>query len=532
MRQILGCFLDKGEEQNLEISFLVGNTGEFSFDLVVEHQGGANLTPYRITFQGEGIMTDNPIQYVVPSPSSPGSSLIGSPYDLAVNIGLGAPDQGALQVSLMDKESGIEVDRVCQTLVDRLDQPRTVNLVINQNDPGSRAYGLVTQYRAQGSCPITDAQESDLEQTYTIEWEEEIPSLVVYKLDGKTILAGSANIIGDQTFSQNVALSYLVKNTSSTTALTVESLLVENPVHAEEIQIDPAGPVVIPPSGEITVNVRFLVAEIDNFSFDVVLNHGGTNASPYGFTVLGTGVMENNPFRELTVTPVSPVELFIPEDLEVQVQMEIDPPAPGVVEVSLGHQGSKALMGTTCFSILGEHSFLDVDLIWEERIPGERDYEINVAYQAQGACPLEGQPDAVASETYHVNWKTHEPEFIVNRPEGVTIFDGAIDYIGAHDFFRYVEVTYVIDNLTNAGPLVIDSIQPENLVNLREVIIEPAGVIEIQPGESQAIKIRFQVLTLEPYSFDLIWYHNGSNLTPYITGIMGDSNLNLGRCSC
>ena len=519
--------LGQGEEQDLEITFLVGNTGVFSFDLVIEHQG-ANLSPFRITFQGEGMMTDNPIQYVVPGPSSPGSSLIRAPYDLAVEIGLGAPDRGALQVSLIDQETGTEADSICQALVDRLDQPRTINLVINQNDPGSRAYDLVAQYRAQGSCPIQDEQDSDLKQTYTIDWKEEIPSLAVYTLDGEVVLAGSSDIIGDQTFYQNVALNYVIQNTSSTTALTVQSIRGEYPVHVEAIQIDPAGPIVIPPRGEITVSVNFLVAEIDNFSFDVLFKHDGSNDSPYGFTVLGTGVLDDNPFRELTVTPVSPVELFIPEDLEVQVQMEIDPPAPGVVEVSLGRQGSRELMGTTCFSILGEHSFLDVDLIWEETIPGELDYEINVAYQAQGACPLEGQPDAVASESYHVNWKTHQPELIVNRPEGVTIFDGAVDYIGAHDFFRYVEVTYVIDNQTNAGPLVIDSIQPENLVNLREVIIEPAGEIEIQPGESQTIKISFQVLTLEPYSFDLIWNHNGSNTTPYITGIMGDSNLNLG----
>lgn len=522
-----GLVLGQGEDQNLEITFLVGYTGGFSFDLVVKHQG-ANLSPYRITFQGEGIMTDNPIQYVVPSPSSPGSSLIGSPYDLGVSIGLQAPDKGALQVSLIDKVSGIEAGRICQALVDRLDQPRTLNLVINQNVPGSRGYDLVTRYRAQGSCPIKDQQDSDLKQTYTIVWEEEIPSLAVYKLDGNPLLAGSTDIIGDQTFYQNVALRYVIQNTSSTTALTVESLRVEYPVNAEAIQIDPAGPVVIPPSGEVAVSVNFLVAAIENFSFDVVFNHDGSNDSPYGFTVLGTGIMDDNPFRELTVTPVSPVELYIPDDMEVQVQIEIDPPAPGVVEVSLGRQGSSELMGETCFSILGEHSFLDVDLIWEEKIPGELDYEINVAYQAQGACPLEGQPDAVISESYHVNWKTYQPELIVNRPEGVTIFDGAVDYIGRHDFFRFVEVTYVIDNQSNAGPLIIDSIEPENLVNLREVLIEPAGVIEIQPGESQAIKISFQVLTLEPYSFDLIWYHNGSNPAPYLTGIMGDSNLNLG----
>jgi hypothetical protein len=271
-----------------------------------------------------------------------------------------------------------------------------------------------------------------------------------------------------------------------------------------------------------------LPAGIDNFSFDLAFTHDGSNLSPYDFTVLGTGVMNESPFKSLSVMPTSPLEAYIREDLAVQILAEIDPTAPGVVEVSLRRQDSNVRMGQTCFSILGEHSFLEVDLNWVESLPGDLDYEISVAYQALGECPFQGQPDAVITDTYQVNWKTYQPELIVNRPEGVTIFNGAVDYIGAHDFFRYVEVTYLIENQNNVGPLVIDSITPENLVNLREVMIEPAGVIEIQPGESQTIKIRFQVLTLEPYSLDLVWYHNGSNPNPTITGIMGDSKLNLG----
>jgi GH25 family lysozyme M1 (1,4-beta-N-acetylmuramidase) len=522
-----GFVLGQGTDQNLDISFLVGNTGGFAFDLIIEHQG-ANTSPYRVTFQGEGIMTDSPIQFVVPSPSSPSTSLIGSPFGLAVEIGLNLPDQGALQVSLVDSSSGTTIDQICQTLVDRFDQPRTFNLLINQDIPGSRGYDLITQYRVQGSCPIENEQESDLQQKYIINWEEEIPSLVVSKQGGGAILAGGTDIIGDHAFYQQVTLGYLIQNTSSTTNLTVQSLLVENPVHVESIQIDPAGPIVVPPNGEVSVSVSFRVAEIDNFSFDVIFKHDGSNDSPYGFSVLGTGIMDDNPFKALTVIPVSPQETYVREDLAIQVQAEIDPAAPGVVEVSLSRLGSSQSMGQTCFPIMGEHSFLEVDLNWVESISGELDYEIDVVYKALGECPLDGQPDAAVSEIYHVNWKTYQPELIVNRPEGVTIFDGAVDYVGVHDFFRYVEVTYVIENQTNTDPLVIDSIQPENLVNLREVIVEPAGVIEIQPGGSQEIKISFQVLTLEPYSFDLIWYHNGSNPSPSITGIMGDSSLDLG----
>jgi len=359
-------------------------------------------------------------------------------------------------------------------------------------------------------------------------WDEESPTLEVQKQSGETIQAGGMDLIGDQAFYGEVVLTYILRNTSSTTELSINSLQISNLNHVQETQINPVGPVVIPPDGELPISMTFIVSEMDNFSFDVAFTHQGSNTSPYGFSVLGTGIMIENPFKGLTVSPASPVKLFVRENLAVNVQVEIDPSAPGVIEIALERQDSGERMGQTCFSILDEHSLLEVDLNWVESLPADLNYEISVAYQALGDCPIEGQPDAVITDSYQVNWKTYQPELIVNRPEGVTIFDGAVDYIGVHEFFRYVEVTYVIDNHNQTSPLVIDSVVPENLVNLREVIIEPAGVIEIQPGGSQTIKISFQVLTLEPYSLDLIWYHNGSNPSPMITGIMGDSKLNLG----
>lgn len=155
-------------------------------------------------------------------------------------------------------------------------------------------------------------------------------------------------------------------------------------------------------------------------------------------------------------------------------------------------------------------------------------YQIQLEYHAGDSCPTANQPDAVLAENYQVSWQIHKPVLIVNRPEGVTIFDGAVDFVGEHEFFRFVEVTYVIENNNESAPLVIDNIQAINLENLREVLIDPVGVIEIGPGESQEIKINFQVLMLEPFSFDLVWNHNGSNANPYTTGIEGTSTLYLG----
>jgi len=519
--------LGPDQEGDLGLSFLTSLTGDFTFDLVIEHTG-SNPSPYRITFQGTGVMTDNPLKYLSADQPSPGTSLIGNPYSLDIEVGLDLPDQGALQVSMIDKASGELSDQYCQNLVNNLDQSRTFGLVINQSTPGSREYTLSAKYRAQGSCPIEDNQDNDLSQTYTILWEEQIPSLEVSSSDGANLAAGLLVDIGDQEFYQQIQRTYQLRNTSSTTNLEVNSLSVDDLINVDQVSIDTSGPITLLPGEEKMITLSFRVARISAFSLTVNIVHSGENPSPFTFSVAGTGVLTADPILSLSADPQSPGSLYIGEEYKLQIQVEIDPPAPGVLRVALDRQDSPARMGETCFEILGEHSFVDVDLSWEEANPGQANYDLDVAYQALGSCPLEGAVDGEYHESYQVNWMTHQPELIVNRPEGVTIFAGAVDYIGVHDFFRFVEVTYLITNGNDAEPLVITDIVPENLENLREVLVSPEGPIEIQPGESQEIKISFQVLTLDPYSFDLVWNHNGSNPSPYVTGIMGNSNLNLG----
>jgi len=184
---------------------------------------------------------------------------------------------------------------------------------------------------------------------------------------------------------------------------------------------------------------------------------------------------------------------------------------------------------TVCLSILGVgKSNKEFELSWTETTPGDMEYTIRARYQAQGNCPLAGAHDAELSETYRISWQEHKPVLEVKRPEGVSIFDGAVDYVGEHDFFRFVEVTYVIENEPNNTPMRIERIYAENLVNLRNVTVEPFGPFDIGPGETKTIIISFQVLMLEPFSFDLLWEHDASNHSPYQFEIMGDANLNLG----
>ncbi|MCK4801594.1 MAG: hypothetical protein KAS84_06360, partial [Anaerolineales bacterium] len=516
-----------GESLSLTVSFLVNNTGSLSFDLVLDHDA-SNPTPYRVTIEGMGVMINNPIKFVSPNPTSPGNSLIGDPYQLSVDVGIEAPDQGALQISLVEVGTDVIRDQECLALVDNLNSTRTFNLSWNNMVPGNVEYTLWTRYRAQGGCPIEDALDSDLSQIYRVTWEEEIPVLELQNPDGTVLPADSTDDVGQVEFFQQMDLNYIIHNTSTTTSMQVGEISVENLVNLSQVNVDTTDPITVGPDGQYTISVSFLVNNTGPFAFDLNLDHDASNISPYRITIQGVGEMTENPIQFLSIDPIMPGTGLIFDSFQLQVVAEVDPPAPGALEVSLVDQGSSTNMGQACISLIDDGKSINIfDLSWTETAPGDVEYSIRIRYQAQGNCPLEGSHDAELTEPYWVSWLENRPTLEVKRPEGVTIFDGSVDYVGEHDFFRIVEVMYVIENESTTSPMTIERIHAENLVNLRSVNVEPAGPIEIGPGEMQTIKITFQVLVVKPYSFDLLWEHDASNQSPYQFVILGDANLNL-----
>jgi hypothetical protein len=474
-------------------------------------------------------MSNNPLKFAVPTPVSPGSSLIGTQYPLRVEVGIDAPDVGALQTSLLENGSGNTIDLQCINLEDNLNQARTFNLSWTENAPGSFEYTIKTQYRPQGGCPIDDSHEGDLTQTYLVNWEEDVPELEIYDGNGLQKPTGSMVDVGQQEYYQEVVLDFSIYNNSTTSSMQVNGIRVENLINLSDAVVNPSGAIILAPGETRDLSVSFLVSEFGDFSFDLAAAHDAGNTNPYRITITGSGEMTQDPFYSLVMDPTSPGSSMVMEMHDLQVQAEINPPAPGVIEIALLNQTTREIIGDTCLPVLGDHSLLNVDLSWAESAPGDVMYDIQARYQANGACPLEGDVHAELSESYQVSWLVDDPVLVVNRPEGVTIFDGAVDYVGEHEFFRFVEVTYVIENDADAAPLIIDDIEPQNLTNLREVLFEPALPIIVGPGEAVEVKINFQILMLEPFSFDLVWDHTGANASPYQMSIEGTSILNLGE---
>jgi hypothetical protein len=519
--------LGPGGSQTLLVSFQVENTGAFGFDLVVDHDG-TNTSPYQVAVQGIGIITDNPIKFISPSPASPGTSLIGEVYQLAIDVGISVPDQGSLQVSLVDLDSGEIRDQGCKALEDNLTHARTFNLSWTRTDPDTVDYNIWARYLAKGDCPIGESFDSELSQGYVIHWEEEIPELMVQNMSGAIIPDGGSDNAGEIEFYQLVDHSYTISNTSTTTNMQVASIYVANLVNLNEVDLEANGPITLEPGGQHTFSAKYRVKDMGSFGFDVMIDHDGANPTPYQFSVQGTGLMTNNPIQSISMDPDSPGTPYVNDLFHLEIITKLDPPAAGALEVVLIEDISGSVIGENCVEIEYDAP-VDIKSIfsWSDNIPGDVDYLIAGQYQAEGNCPISGQPDAELTEMYQVSWKEHRPVLEVKRPEGVSVFENSVDYVGEHDFYRVVEVTYVIKNAPENTFMTIEKIIPEKLINLRDVKVEPSGQIVVDPGEEQIVKVSFQVLKLEPYSFDLKWEHDASNNSPYSFTIQGDAALNL-----
>ena len=522
--------LGPGESQPISVSFQVENTGSFGFDLRIDHDG-VNTNPYQVTVEGLGVITNNPIKFISANPASPGNALIGETYQLSLDVGIAVPDQGALHLSLLDVDSGEIRDQGCKQLEDNLTHARTFDFSWTRMDPKKVNYTIWAKYLAKGECPVGETFDSELSQDYVVEWYEEVPELVIQRAgDGVVVPDGGSYDVGGKEFYQQVEHSFVISNTSGTTSMQVASIIVDGLVNLNQVELDVPGPISLGPEGQHTFTVTYLVVDTGSYGFEIVIDHDGSNPSPYQFLVQGVGVMNNHPIRSISTNPESPGTPYANDLFQLDVITELDPPARGALRVKIEEDGSGATVGEDCVEIINSqpvehHSVFS----WSESSAAEMDYMITAQYKAEGNCQ-DSSPstDAELTQPYQVSWREHKPILEVRRPEGVTIFDGGVDYVGEHDFYRMVEVTYVVKNGPENSFMTIDKISAENLVNLKDVKIEPTGPIVVDPGEEQAVKVSFQVLILEPYSFDLVWEHDAENESPYTYSIQGDAALNLG----
>lgn len=519
--------LGPGESTVVKVSFRVEEEGEFSFDLALDHDGG-NPSPYTLTVEGRGVLAGDLIQFITPDPLPPGSQLISDPFQMSVDVGVDVPGQGALGVQMVEVGSGQVAAEACRDIGSALQDTKTFDLQWARSTPGSVNYTLRARYQAGGSCPISGTVDAQRTQEYRVEWREISPTLEVLDSGGTVIPEGSSDPAGESVFGESQQRTYVLHNPSPTTGMKVRSISTASGVNLSKLEVQPAGPVTIGPGEKVKVTLSYAAETLGGYSFDLVVDHDGSNSSPFQFTVEGQSVLSDNPIRSLTPEPSSPGSAWIGERFTVNVKAVVEAPADSALLVNVIDKESGEIRGGQCMNIKGQgRAEGTLELFWTETAPGVKDYTLQARYEVHGECPLGDGQDAVLKENYRVRWKEEAPVLEVKRPEGVTIFDGSMDNIGVHDWLNFVKVEYVLENKSRTTPLVIEDMSAEKLFNLKRVTLQPSGPFEMGPGERKTVKVVFLVLDLDPYTFDLVVEHDGENPRPYRFTVQGEANLNL-----
>jgi hypothetical protein len=521
--------LQPGEEAVVPVDFRVDNLGEFSFGLSLAHDGD-NASPYQITAAGHGILSDDLIQYLSTDPLPPASALINHGFTLDVEVGHDLPDQGALEVRVYEHDGDELIDSQCQPVSDPLQGSTSFAFTLQESRAGEAAYRLEARYRARSGCPLGAGADADRSQTYTVTWKEILPTLLITDQGGADIKAGAVDRQGETGIGKTITRTYLLKNQSPTNSLRIDAVELAEELNITEDSVSPEGPITLGPGEGRAVTVTYRARDLGAYSLELQVQHMGENASPYSVSLSGTAVLESNPIQSITVEPVSADPGYLGEAYQLEAEVFVDAPVPGVLEVGVVELESGEVRHEGCAPIQQAGGILNNFIFrWTEASRGSADYRVRARFRVGGECPLGSTSDAEASEPFTVDWQEPPSRLRVSRPHEISVEDGYVHEIGTHEFFWFVEVSYQLENISSSRSLQVEAITAENLTNLRRVRIEPAGPFELGPGESQTVKALFLVLTLEPYSFDLVVDHDGSYDGSFRVQVQGDGLLYLGE---
>ena len=304
------------------------DVGNFTAKVIVE-RGGAS--PVEDRFK---LTTYNPLRSADVNPGSPGTGIVFEPYLLNGEVEIRTSVRGAFQMSVVEASSGEIRDVDCHSVGGDVKITEDFSLSWTESVPGSKQYKVWTRYRPYGSCPIEDTDVNDLSQSYQVGWESVNPILVLTHPDGEPVPAGSIDDLGDQEPYQNLRIDYAVYNPSTVNSLQITAGSFGNLVNIQNPQLSPAGTIVIGPEEEISITVSFDIENTGPFTFNLALDHDATNPSPYTISIEGNAALTSNPIQSVNLLPLSPGQNSIGETYSLQVDVELNAPASGAIQVS------------------------------------------------------------------------------------------------------------------------------------------------------------------------------------------------------
>ncbi|MEJ2448981.1 MAG: hypothetical protein P8Y37_13720 [Anaerolineales bacterium] len=142
---------------------------------------------------------------ITADPLSPGERLIGTPYDLHIDVDIDPPAEGVLQVSVEDSQGSSLSEPVCIAIPAGL-ASYGFDHAWTESISGPVSSLVWARYREFGTCPVEDTSDYDISQSYQVNWVEDTPVLELTNSDLEPIAQGGEDGLGVKSAYQTLNL--------------------------------------------------------------------------------------------------------------------------------------------------------------------------------------------------------------------------------------------------------------------------------------------------------------------------------------
>ncbi len=400
------------------------------------------------------ITTRHSLRYFTWAPASPSVAVIDYPHQINVDVHLHTGPEGILQASIQELGAEEPLESYCIPVIANNQSVESFEFTLMESEPGQKNYPVSVRYRSEGECPIIDESEYDQTVVYKLTWEDERPILTLQDENEVNIPSGGVDDVGMTELFQVNQRGYLVQNPSTMKGFQILSASFNNVNNAANLQLDLESPVTIGPEGEISLALSYEVQSSGSYSFDILLAHDASNPSPFVFTVRGTGGLSSSPIQSIVAQPLSPGTNWIGEEYDLHVDVDLDSPAGGLLQVSVESLDGTSLVDSSCVPVSGAgQSVYGFDLAWVIQDIGLEEYQIWARYRDVGSCPIGDKSDLDLSQGYQIDWQEDAPILELTRTNLSPISQGGVDDLGILALFQVVEQEYLVHNPSNTSDM-------------------------------------------------------------------------------
>ena len=178
------------------------------------------------------------------------------------------------------------------------------------------------------------------------------------------------------------------------------------------------------------------------------------------------GLISSNPIQLVDPQPVSPGSALEGEEFNLVVNVDLDAPVAGALQVEILDQDDTPINTPICLDVnnpgLDSYSF---DYSFSESGSGLKEYQIWARYRDNGSCLIEDTSGYDISQGYQIDWEEDSPVLELENSAEETILSGGNDDLGELNPFQPITQQYYIFNPSNTNSFQITGIIFNDLVN-------------------------------------------------------------------